>query len=165
MAQRRQGQFPHSWGAWTKAANTGLNATQCNGTSHNSTGTYKPALAAGAPNISTACASEVIFSVNATTAFGQNVFLAGNTTELGGALNNPAKIILPLNPGNYSSRNPQWFVDIWLPAGVSAEYQYVLQQKNGTYTFEAGPTRHLTAGSCGSGKVVRVDEVARFPSS
>jgi len=91
------------------------------------------------------------------------VFLAGNTTKLG---NNPGndtgKVILPLNPGNYSSRNPQWYVDIWLAAGVTAEYQYVLQQKNGSYTFEAGPRRHLTAGACGSGRVVRVDDVARF---
>ncbi|KEF52792.1 uncharacterized protein A1O9_11209 [Exophiala aquamarina CBS 119918] len=166
MSQRRSGQYPPPWGASTPAANTGLNSTQCNSTSHNSTGTYTPAVGAGAPNVSRACSSEVVFSVNATTSFGQNVFLAGNTTKLG---NNPgndsARVILPLNPGNYSSRNPQWYVNIWLAAGVIAEYQYVLQQTNGSYTFEAGPSRHLTASGCGSGHVVRVDDVARFPPS
>ena len=163
LSQRRQGQFPTSWGVWTDLANTNLNQTQCKSTSYNSTGTYAPALGAGAPNVSTACFSEVIFSVNATTAFGQNVFLAGNVTKLGGALNNPKQVILPLNPGNYSSTNPQWYADIWLAAGVTAEYQYVLQQENGTFTFESGATRHLTAGTCGSGRVVRVDDAARFP--
>lgn len=163
MSRRRDGQFPHSWGAASALGNTNLTRAQCRATSFNATGAYTPALAAGAPNITKDCAAEVIFSVNATTSFGQNVYVAGNVTKLGGRLNDAESVILPLSSGNYTPGNPQWYVDIWLRAGVHVGYQYVLQ--NGVeWVFERGPVRTVRAGACGSGRVVRTNDVARFPS-
>ncbi|KIW31506.1 uncharacterized protein PV07_03151 [Cladophialophora immunda] len=164
MSRRRAGQFPLSWGASNPLANTNLTSSQCRGTSFNATGNYTPALAAGAPNVTKDCESEVIFSVNATTAFGQNIFILGNVTKLGGALNNADDIILPLNPGNYTSTTPQWYVDLWLKAGQTVAYQYVLQ--NGAqWVFEQHPVRTLRVGACGSGRIARANDAATFPSS
>lgn len=166
MSRRRAGQFPPSWGASHPLANTNLTAGQCRGTSFNATGAYTPAIADNAPNITKDCESEVIFRVNATTKFGQNVFIAGNVTKLGGALNStdPRTLILPLNPGNYTWNNPEWYADIWLRASVNVAYQYVLQ--NGSqWVFESGPVRNVTVAACGSGRIVRTSDVARFPTS
>ncbi|EXJ58904.1 hypothetical protein A1O7_06334 [Cladophialophora yegresii CBS 114405] len=164
MARRRAGQYPNSWGAWHSLANTNLTARQCRATSFNATGAYTPALAAGAPNITKDCASEVIFSVNASTQFSQNVYILGNVTKLGGALNNADNIILPLNTGNITSNNPQWYVDIWLRAGQTVGYQYVLQ--NGSdWVFERGPVRTVRVPACRSGRPVRTSDSFRFPSS
>lgn len=164
MSRRRAGQFPNSWGAWHPLANTNLTAGQCRASSYNSTGTYTPAVADGAPNITKACASEVIFSCNASTQFGQNVYILGNVTKLGAALNNADNIILPLNTGNITTDNPQWYLDIWLGAGQTVGYQYVLQ--NGTaWVFEQGPIRTVKVGACGSGRPVRTEDAFRFPSS
>ena len=68
MAERRAGQYPVSWGfaAALPAAST------CSASSFNSTGSYTPAIAAGAPTVDTSCASEVLFTVNATTTFVRN---------------------------------------------------------------------------------------------
>ena len=64
MAERRAGQYV-SWGA----ASTLPAASTCLASSYNSTGAFTPAIAAGAPTVDTSCASEVLFTVNATTAF------------------------------------------------------------------------------------------------
>jgi len=158
MARRRSASYPPSWGAWTAPANTNLSAsaTSCPAySSHNSTGTYAPALGAGAP-----CYSEVLFTVNATTQFGQNVYLAGNVTRLGGRLNDPGAVILPLNAGNYTWERPEWFVDIWLQAGQTVEYQYVLQSGD-DYVFEQRAPRIVRTAACGSARV-ETDDAATF---
>ena len=67
MAERRSGQYSESWGSPNA---TTIPAT-CAGTS--APGSYAPALAAGAPNVSEACMSPVLFEVNATTVYGENV--------------------------------------------------------------------------------------------
>lgn len=86
-------------------------------------------------------------------------------SQLGGELDNADAIILPLNPGNYSSTNPLWYVDIWLEAGEAVEYQYILQQSNGTFTFEGGQPRNMSVGECGSGNITRVDDVFNTTTS
>ena len=65
MARRRAGIFPPSWGfsSGDPAPKT------CSSSSYNSTGSYIPAIGAGAPTVDTSCASEVLFTVNATTQF------------------------------------------------------------------------------------------------
>ncbi|KAK5390460.1 hypothetical protein LTR20_002817 [Exophiala xenobiotica] len=162
MSRRRASQFPPSWGADTAPANTNLTAAQCKPSSYNGTGTYAPAVAAGAPNITTPCEVEVLFTVNATTQFGQNVYLAGNVTKLGGVLNDPGSVILPLNPGNYTSERPEWYVDIWLQAGQTVAYQYVLQNGD-EFVFETGQNQDRTVKvpACG-GEMVMTDDVASF---
>ena len=164
MSRRRAGQYPNSWGAWHPLANTNLTAGQCRSTSFNATGAYTPAVGAGAPNITKDCESEVIFSVNASTSFGQNVFLLGNATKLGAGLNDASKIILPLNTGNLTANSTQWYDDIWLKAGQTFEYQYVLQNGTG-WVFERGQIRLVHVPACGSGKLLRTNDAFRFPTS
>lgn len=164
MATRRSGQFPPSWGANSTLANTNLTVAQCMSTSWNSTGTYTPARAAGAPAVDKSCRSELIFTCNATTMNGQNIYLVGNTTDLGGSVNNQSVIILPMNPGNYTSARAEWFSDIWLPAGMTFEYQYVQQnQTSSTYVFE-NVTRTLHSSACGSGLIVYTNDAPFFPN-
>jgi glucoamylase len=163
MARRRAGDYPIPWGATNALANTNLTSGQCRATHFNSTGMYSAVTADGAPNITKECSSEVIFSCLAKTEFGQNVFLLGNVTKLGGALNNTDEIILPMNTGNITTDNPQWYVDIWLRAGQTVGYQYVLQ--NGSdWVFERGPVRTVQVGACGSNRIARTNDTFRFPS-
>ena len=105
--------------------------------------------------------TEVIFTVNATTSFGQNIYIAGNTSLLGGTVNDKNKVILPCDPGNYTSTLPEWFADIYLPAGVPVRYQYVNQQSDETLVFE-NTTRVVHPAPCG-GPVVMTNDVASFP--
>ena len=93
MAQRRAGQYPPSWGA----RNAALPA-KCAGTS--TTGVYVPAIAAGAPNVTVSCQIDVVFDVNATTYYGENLYVIGNTTDLGAW--NIANAI-PMGAGDYTA--------------------------------------------------------------
>jgi glucoamylase len=166
MAQRRSGQYPTSWGAGSRLANT--NITECKASSYNATFEYTPARAAGAPPISRACKSEMHFSVLAPTSFGQNVYILGNTTLLGNDLNNVSAIILPLGTGNITADAPYWDVDIWLPAGQTFEYQYVLQdtrtERTQDWIFE-NITRTVRNSACSSGQIVMTHDVNSFPAS
>jgi glucoamylase len=166
MAQRRSGQYPTSWGAASELANT--IPTQCEPTSYNATGEYTPARAAGAPAVNKDCKSEINFAVLAPTQFGQNIYILGNTTLLGNGLDDVSKIILPLGTGNITADAPYWNVDIWLPAGQSFEYQYILQDTTEgaeqLWTFE-NVTRTVRNTACGSSQVVLTQDIASFPAS
>jgi len=77
MAQRRSGQYPASW----LSRSSSPTPSTCQATS--AMGTYAAATAAGAPPVSTACTVQVTFAVNASTTFGQNVYISGNVSALG----------------------------------------------------------------------------------
>ena len=142
MAERRSGQYPASWGSTSSTS-----APTCAGTSE--TGTYTPALAAGAPNIS--CTVTDTFIVNASTYYGENIFLTGNTTELGLYVGGQS---WALSANNY----PLWQIELPLPPNTDVSYQYVRQQSDGvTYLFET-VNRTLTTGDCGSPSVTLQDE-------
>ena len=166
MAQRRGGQYPVSRGAESTLGNT--TATQCEATSYNATGMYAPARAAGAPDVDESCTSEIVFAVSAPTEFGQNVYLVGNTSLLGGTLNNISAIILPMGTGNLTADASYWNVDIWLLAGESFEYQYVLQDTTEGATqgwiFE-NVTRTVQNTQRGSSQTILTQDVASFPMS
>ncbi|KAK6596119.1 glucoamylase P (glycosyl hydrolase family 15) [Botrytis cinerea] len=57
---------------------------------------------------------ELRFYVNATTYYGENLYIIGNTTDLGAWNLNSA---LPMNAGMYTTENPVWYVDAQLTAG------------------------------------------------
>jgi len=80
MTQRRNGQYPASWLSNT----SGPIPSTCEATS--AMGTYAAATAAGAPPVSTACTVQVTFAVNASTTFGQNVYISGNVSALGNCM-------------------------------------------------------------------------------
>jgi Starch binding domain len=87
---------------------------------------------------------------------GQNIYLVGNTSLFGGAVNNPDTVILPMNPGRITPSRPEWYIDIYLPAGIPVEYQYVLQQPNGSLIFD-NVTYVVDVSPCG-GPIVMTEE-------
>jgi glucoamylase len=148
MAQRRAGQYPASWGS-RKATPP---PTTCAGTS--TPGVYTPATAAGAPNVTSSCQINVIFNVNASTYFGENIYVVGNTSDLGAWDINNA---YPLGSGQYTKERPLWSVSAFLNAGESVDYKYVRQEDCGQpYIYET-LNRTLVVPGCGSEAVTTDD--------
>ncbi|KAH6658983.1 1, 4-alpha-D-glucan glucohydrolase [Truncatella angustata] len=119
MAERRAGQYPPSWEPSAVASVP----SQCQASS--TKGIYVPAFAAGAPNVSTSCTSYVQFAVNASTYFGENIYLVGNTSDLGAWDVANAQ---PLLSSNYTSERPLWYAPVALTAGEYINYGYARQE-------------------------------------
>ncbi|MFF9819261.1 carbohydrate-binding module family 20 domain-containing protein [Streptomyces sp. NPDC014006] len=83
------------------------------------------------------------FSVNATTTWGQNIYVTGNQAALGNWNTGNA---LKLDPATY----PVWKLDVALPAGTSFEYKYLRKDANGTVTWESGANRTATVSAAGT---------------
>jgi len=148
MAQRRAGQFPVSWGSKSAA----LPSAVCTGTA--TQGVYAPALAAGAPNVTTTCQINVVFNINATTYFGENVFVIGNTTDLGvWDFDNS----YPLGAGGFTAERPLWSVSAFLNAGETISYVYVRQEDCGQANIYETVNRTLTIPPCGGDTVTTND--------
>ncbi|HEY1012502.1 MAG TPA: carbohydrate-binding module family 20 domain-containing protein [Herpetosiphonaceae bacterium] len=90
----------------------------------------------------------VAFTVNATTALGQNVYVVGNVAALGGWNTGAA---VPLSSAGY----PSWSKTISLPANTSIEYKYIKKDGAGTVIWESGANRVFTTP--GSGSASRTD--------
>lgn len=108
-------------------------------------GTYTPAVDAGAPPGSGGCTVLVTFNVNASTYYGENIYLGGNTIELGNW--NPAEA-LPGSAIAYSAERPLWSFVVELPANSSVQYNYIRKEDNGEYLFET-TNRTLAVPPCG----------------
>jgi alpha-amylase len=101
------------------------------------------ALHAGARGSGSGCtAASISFAVNATTTWGQNVFVVGDTPELGNW--NPAAAVA-LSPATY----PIWRATTSLPAGRTVAYKYI-KKEGATVTWESDPNRSRTTPSSGS---------------
>jgi len=137
MAQRRAGQYPASWNSRAASAipNTCANSSAI--------GTYAPATAAGAPTLSTACTVQVTFNVNASTTFGQNVYMTGNASAIGDWAPNYE----PMVPVNY----PIWYSIVDLAPSTTYAYKYV-HQNAASYAFET-LNRTITTPACRDGRV------------
>jgi alpha-amylase len=85
----------------------------------------------------------VAFEVNATTVFGENLFVVGNVAALSNW--NPAAG-LALSSAAY----PFWRATLNLPAGTSIEYKYIKRNGSGTVIWESGANRTLTIPSSGT---------------
>lgn len=119
MAERRAGQYPPSWVQSTDEALPSVCAAS------STKGVYAPALAAGAPNVTATCQSYVRFEVNATTYYGENIYLFGNTTDLGAwdVANGQ-----PLLASNYTTDYPLWYADVALTAGEYVSYGFAREE-------------------------------------
>ncbi|KAI3328976.1 carbohydrate-binding module family 20 protein [Xylariaceae sp. AK1471] len=123
MAERQSGQYPPSW---IPAKGSVSVPKQC--VSGSRKGVYAPATAAGAPNVTVTCTSNVRFEVNATTYYGENILVAGNTTDLGSWDIGNA---WPLDAAGYTDQRPLWAATIALTAGDTVSYSYVRQEDCG----------------------------------
>jgi alpha-amylase len=87
----------------------------------------------------------ITFAVNATTVWGQNVFVVGNTPALGNW--DPANAVA-LSSATY----PTWQATVSLPAGTAVQYKYI--KKDGAQViWESDPNRTRTTASaqpCGA---------------
>lgn len=101
------------------------------------------ALHVGAKGTATTSATSASFAVNASTTWGQNVYVVGNTAALGGW--DPAKAV-PLSAASY----PVWTGSVSMPAGTAFEYKYVKKDGSGSVTWESGGNRTATVPSSGT---------------
>ena len=90
----------------------------------------------------TSSAAQVSFGVQATTVVGQNIFVVGDSAELGGW--DPAKAV-----ALSSSTYPVWRAAVTLPAGTTVQYKYVRKEANGSMTWESGANRSVTVPASG----------------
>ncbi len=84
--------------------------------------------------------SAVSFAVNATTIWGENVYVVGNRPELGNW--DPAGGV-PLSSADY----PVWRGTVSLPLNATVEYKYV-KRNGGQVIWETGANRVLTTSGC-----------------
>ncbi|KAF9501619.1 glycoside hydrolase family 15 protein [Pleurotus eryngii] len=120
----REGKIPVSWGA------SGLTVpTSCERNT-------SPGGGGGGASVS------VTFNVQATTAFGENIFLTGSVEALQNWSPNNA---IALNPDNY----PIWSVTVSVPANTRIEYKFI-RKFNGAVTWESDPNRVINTPAPGS---------------
>jgi alpha-amylase len=89
---------------------------------------------------STSSAVAVTFNENATTTFGQNVFVVGDNPLLGAWNTNLATA---LSSGGY----PVWSGTVWLPKNTAIQYKYVKKNPDGTVTWEGSSNRTANTGT------------------
>lgn len=148
MSQRRAGQYPSSWGS----RNALPPPTTCSASS--TPGIYTPATAAGAPNVTSSCQVSITFNINATTYYGENLYVIGNSSDLG-AWN--IADAYPLSASAYTQDRPLWSAAIPLNAGEVISYQYVRQEDcDQPYIYET-VNRTLTVPACGGAAVTTDD--------
>lgn len=93
--------------------------------------------------------TNVTFSINnATTSWGQNVYIVGNIPELGNW--DPTAAIGPAVCPNY----PTWNMEISLPAGEEIEFKAIKKDEAGNVEWESGSNHSYTVPSEESGSVV-----------
>lgn len=90
----------------------------------------------------------VTFTVNnATTKWGQNVFIVGNCAELGNW--NPAAAVGPAKCPNY----PTWSITTNLKPGTKIEFKAIKKDESGNVIWESGNNRIYTVPENGQGQV------------
>lgn len=88
----------------------------------------------------TAAQTTVNFRENATTTWGQNVYVVGSVPALG-SWNTAAAI--PLSSSSY----PVWTGSVAVPSGTSFQYKYIKKNPDGSVVWESDPNRSATAGA------------------
>lgn len=141
MSQRRAGHYPPSWHSGSAAPPP----TTCAGTS--TPGKYAPASAAGAPAVNETCTVPVRFDVNATTYFGENIYVTGSDPALGDFDGSNAPL---LSADWYSKARPLWLGTVELPAGETIQYQYLREANCARPHLYETVKRNLTVPACGS---------------
>ncbi|TFK45093.1 glycoside hydrolase family 15 protein [Crucibulum laeve] len=123
----RSGVSPASWGA----ASVTL-PSSCSSTGGGSPG-------GGSSGGSTVA---ITFNEQATTTFGENIFLTGSIDALANWSPDNA---LALSSANY----PTWSITVNIPAGTTFQYKFI-RKFNGKITWESDPNRQLTAPASGT---------------
>ncbi|PYH93620.1 alpha-amylase [Aspergillus ellipticus CBS 707.79] len=100
----------------------------------------------------TATSLPITFAELVTTTYGEEIYLSGSITQLGDWDTSDA---VQLSASNYTTSNPEWFVEVDLPVGTSFEYKFIKVESGGSVTWESDPNREFTVPSGGCpGEVV-----------
>lgn len=85
----------------------------------------------------------VNFAEDATTTWGENVFVVGSLPQLGNW--NPASAI-PLSAASY----PVWTASVDLPANTAFQFKFIRKETDGSVIWESDPNRQFTTPVTGS---------------
>jgi hypothetical protein len=100
------------------------------------------AMGVGNPVPKTAQQVSVLFSENATTTLGENIFVVGSAAQLGNWNSSNA---IPLDATNY----PVWGATVYLPPSTTFEYKFIRKETNGSIVWESDPNRQDTTPASG----------------
>ncbi len=100
----------------------------------------------------------VDFTVNnATTTYGQNVYLVGSISQLGSWDTN--KALGPMDATSY----PTWKIfDVYLPPSTSIQYKFIKKDGSGNVTWESGNNHSYTTPASGTGSVTNTWGTAKI---
>ncbi|MFI7497384.1 carbohydrate-binding module family 20 domain-containing protein [Streptomyces sp. NPDC049687] len=87
-----------------------------------------------------ASATDVTFNVDATTAWGTNVYVVGSIASLGSW--KPADAV-PLSSASY----PTWSRTVIVPKSTAFAYKFLKKDGSGNVTWASGTNRSYTTGS------------------
>lgn len=88
---------------------------------------------------------QVIFKVNATTDWGQNVHVVGSIPELGSW--DPARASEAMLNPNY----PEWFLPVGVPKSTSFQFKFIKKDGGGNVIWEGGGNRSFTSPASSTG--------------
>lgn len=89
---------------------------------------------------------------NATTEYGQNVYLVGNCVELGNW--DTSKAIGPFyNATETIASYPDWFFDVSVPEGYNLEFKFIKKDAAGNVIWESGTNHAYTVPTGATGQV------------
>lgn len=89
---------------------------------------------------------------NATTEYGQNVYLVGNCVELGNW--DTSKAIGPFyNATETIASYPDWFFDVSVPEGYNLEFKFIKKDAAGNVIWESGTNHAYTVPTGTTGQV------------
>jgi uncharacterized protein (TIGR03437 family) len=96
----------------------------------------------------------VTFTVNnANTSYGTNVYIAGNTVELGNFTPTFQGSVGPMLTGTdtNTSSYPTWSLCASMPAGQTIQFKFIMIDGSGNASYEGGPNRTYTVPTSGEG--------------
>lgn len=85
--------------------------------------------------------NQMIFHVNASTNYGENIYIVGSIPELGSW--NTDKCTEAMLCPNY----PQWFLPVSVPAGTGFQFKFIKKDSSGNVVWESCPNRAITSAS------------------
>lgn len=142
--ERRASTVPAGWAGASSVSVPGT----CSATTIS--GSYTAASNCGTPGSGTpgsggsAGNAVVTFNELATTYYGENIKVVGNTTAFGSWA--PASAVA-LSASSYTSSNPLWSVSVSIPQGSGLEFKFIRVGSDGGITWESGNNKVLSVGS------------------
>jgi alpha-glucosidase len=89
------------------------------------------------------CVASVSFNVNASTYYGESIYVLGNSPTLGGG--DPHNAVA-MGSDNY----PEWQINVQMPANGTFSYEYLRKESDGNWIYEK-KNRTITTGDCNAG--------------